>query len=165
VLLAEIHTLARELAAKGQRWDLLKPNGEPYLSRYVLAGTSPAEDSPDQNSIWLHHLISADIDPWEHDHPFDGWATVLHGGYVERRDGQLVGRRAGDINRVGLGEFHRIESVQPETWTMFCATKTNGRGWGFKIRGYWVHWREAKADGLIKTSDWVRVDENGATTR
>jgi hypothetical protein len=161
VLLADIHDLARDLARAGKRWDLLKPSGEPYLARYVMAGTTPAKDSPDENSIWLHHLISPDIDEWEHDHPFEGLSVILHGSYIEQRGDQRVVRRAGNINRVRLGEFHRIDSVEPETWSMFFASKTDGRTWGFNIGSEWVQWKEAKDAGLIKTSDWVRVDENG----
>ncbi len=161
MLLSEIHELARDLAAAGKRWDLVKPSGAPYLARYVLAGTTPAKDSPDDNSIWLHHLISPDLDPHTHNHPFEGVSVILHGSYIEQRGMGCTVRRAGEINRIKLGEFHRIDYVEPETWTMFYASRTSGRTWGFDIRGEFVQWKQAKDKGLIKTSDWVNVNERG----
>lgn len=124
-------------AALNLRVRLIRINGEPYLERYSLVRARrwfPFE-------IYLHRFLSADGDRELHTHPWR-WACgiPLCGGYIEERlaawcvdplrriEHRLV--RVGTINRITGLDFHRIEQVWPDTWTLFIHHRDR-HPWGF----------------------------------
>lgn len=101
---------------------LIKPGGQPYLERYHVLALG-------QWRVYLHRFHAPD-GQGHHDHPF-GWslAIPLCGGYLEERvrhldpfAGPVIRHRRmfpGRPNRIRAGDFHRIASVKPGTWTLF----------------------------------------------
>lgn len=113
-------------------------------------------------SIRLHHIRLPDPDRHLHDHPWNARTVILSGGYTEVRPldpvahadskalfdriglpaptGTLFDRTVGDTCRLRFGEYHRIVSVKPDTWTMFITGRYRGT-WGFLVDGVKVQWR------------------------
>lgn len=111
---------------------LIGREGQPYLERYFLFQAFGL-------TAYLHRFVDADGDLELHDHPFDAMAVVLAGRYVEevpRRfslsEGILCRKRAiRFFNWIPSRRAHRIDSLQPETWTLFVHNRRKGRTWGF----------------------------------
>lgn len=121
------------LRALGYRTKVITKNGSPYMRRVYLI-ERPRFD------LLLHHLCQPDADRWLHDHPWWFLAIVLQGGYIEQRTtrtGELRTHRVRHVNFVGRRTFHRIETVEPDTWTLVLT------GHRHRIWGYRVPWTEA----------------------
>lgn len=138
--------------------------GELYMERFWLFNPYPpgGQSGADQPwwkfpiSIRLHHICLPDPDRHLHDHPWNARTVILRGGYSEVRpfelpfvlsrigipppEGALHVRAAGDTVAIGFGEYHRIVSVQPDTWTLFITGRYRGT-WGFSVDGVKVPWR------------------------
>lgn len=109
---------------------IIESGGKPYMYRVFLF------------RVWgwncyLHHFVSADAERWLHDHPFNGFAFVLTGSYVEERllslswpSTNTETRRVGWFNYVDGNCFHRILKPAPHTWTLFLHGP-KFKGWGF----------------------------------
>lgn len=123
--------------------------GERYLERYWLAQWGGM-------TAYLHRFVARDADEWVHDHPWS-WsvAIVLTGGYLEERLRWFDPRmgwakrfrwlRAGRINMIRGGDFHRILEAHPETWTLF------------------IHGRRVKSWGFLKYIKFKHVPHTGVT--
>lgn len=101
-------------------------SGAPYLERYSLA--------PD---VYLHRFIGSDEAGLFHNHPWDESASLmLWGGYVEERldvaANEVTRRRydPGSVNTIGPDDYHRVDLVDEEAWTLFLAGRPN-QSWGF----------------------------------
>lgn len=133
-------------------------DGVLYMERLWLFNPYPATGgSGADRSIWqfpisirLHHICEPDQDRHNHDHPWHARTIVARGGYDEDRiveftsDGAVTAtfeRRAGDTATLRFGEYHRITSVQPDTWTIFITGRYRGI-WGFLVDGVKVPWRQ-----------------------
>lgn len=111
----------------------------PYLTRTLFPRVG------DVRPI-LHYIHRPDADPHLHNHP---WKTaefvVLTGGYTEERlvDGRPVERtlRPGDSNRLDAETFHRVSSIEPDTWT-FGIVGERVQTWGFLVDGEIVPFHE-----------------------
>jgi len=149
ILIWLLHRCSRLL----RRRDIMREDGQLYLSRYRVFGWMPGDTRSYPFSIYLHRFHTPDYDPAPHNHPWK-WARslILTGGYVEcieRRTGTstgtsgLVERRPWTVNQISADTFHVVEELRGrETWTLFLAgPKTSA--WGFWVagRGY-VPWRE-----------------------
>lgn len=132
-----------------------------YMARYRLdLGPLPL------GRVYLHNLVREDNDDAPHDHPhgddqkaFD--TRILSGGYTEEmpteryldifkprmygphsRDLELHTRKAGEGVRHPPNGFHRIVSVQENTWTLVVLGPKR-KSWGFYPAGKpWVPWWE-----------------------
>jgi hypothetical protein len=132
-----------------ERWALRHPDGTPYLTRTVLAGVD-CLDTHDPACLvheFIHEIHSPDSDPDMHDHPW-AWAVavVLSGGYREARPGEnglpwTRTYRAGDLNVLRPGDYHRITAVEPGTRTHFIAGREIS-DWGFLVNGVHVPHRD-----------------------
>jgi hypothetical protein len=137
------------------RWAFTIGIGDsPYLTRVMLPwrvlGIQP----------YLHHMHRADADRDLHNHPF-AWAfsIVLCGSYDERRlvdDAEdcrnlyaastgvapnevglehfVVHRRIRWFNLLTRDDYHKIERLHGEVWTLFV-TGPRVQDWGFLVRG------------------------------
>ena len=117
-----------------------------YMRRWVLR-------VPGGRALRVHHIRRPDKDAELHDHPFAFWSLVLWGWYREERpaagESPTPGggrvhriRVAGDLDRLGAAEPHRITHVHPRgCWTLVLTTR-RVREWGFWTAGGWTHWRE-----------------------
>jgi hypothetical protein len=145
--LREIHRCIEHLPRK----TFCGENG-PYLTRYVL-GALP------QFSVYYHQFHRADEDREFHNHPW-AWAqaTILHGGYVEERLGAdlqvaTTTYKVGDINVLEPATFHRVASIEEDTWSII-KVGPKVQDWGFKGQsGLFTPWREfVESKGLIPLS-------------
>lgn len=124
-------------------------DGSLYMARYWLFNAYPAtgQSGADRKpwrlplSIRLHNIVRPDMDRHNHDHPFNARSIILRGGYVEERDGVLIERKAGTTSTLKFGEYHKIISVQPDTWTIFITGRHRGT-WGFLVEGVKVPWKQ-----------------------
>lgn len=108
-------------------------DGSPYLERYLVGRWRGMV-------AYLHHFVRGDAEPWLHDHRWK-WsiAIVLRGSYVEERWSYLCPaaglvtsrRRVRMFNLIRPKDFHRIVSVEPNTWTLFIHAPRSNKGWGF----------------------------------
>jgi hypothetical protein len=112
------------------RWYLFG-RGRPTM----LDGTSPFDmwGNPKVGAVWpavswsiyLHRFHRGDVDRELHSHPWK-WAVslVLVGGYIEERrtvDGRIETKviGPGSINRLRATDFHRVDLIDGEAWTLF----------------------------------------------
>lgn len=119
-----------------RRSKVITKNGMPYMRRVYL-------HDGDHFSVLLHNICQPDADRWLHDHPWWFVAIVLRGGYTQQRttrNGTSKVSRVRRVNIVGRRTFHRIETVQPDTWTL-VVTGCRRRIWGYR-----VPWTEATPD-------------------
>jgi hypothetical protein len=138
---------------RSPRWAFLKKmvipcqGGEVYLVRYRLI------DTP-WFGVYLHDIQEPDHDYDPHDHPWNFISVILRGGYIEKVwPMPWVHLGAGSYRRRWLRWSwlamdtclaHRIEEVQPGTWSLILRGKRT-RVWGFHTQGGFVPWMEYKA--------------------
>lgn len=134
------------LLERATRYDILQPDGSPYITRWVLWGRPSLGDTdfepPTATSCYIHEIHSADSDRHLHDHPW-AWAhsTILAGGYTEKRRGhtfqalQYTHYSAGDLVQLRARHWHCIQSVLPGTVTLFLAGP-RVQDWGFLVDGH-----------------------------
>ena len=148
----------------------------PYLSRYYLIGRpwmrdgsepidelgSPRRDAVFRTGVhvYLHHFHRSDEDRALHNHPWQ-WSRslILAGGYIEERRGpdDLVRRRVvrpGAWNTIDGDDFHRVDLIENDCWSLFIAGPKHGRSWGFwdRVTGKFLPWREFIAS--IRGPSW-----------
>jgi len=142
----------------------------PYLSRYYLVGAPHMPDGsepidrfgnpkpeaifPPGWGLYLHHFHRSDDDVALHNHPWT-WARalILAGGYLEERRMRHPSatcdmvmpflRRPGSWVRVDADDFHRVDLLERDSWSLFLAGPKVSE-WFFWDRetGETVHWRE-----------------------
>jgi hypothetical protein len=118
-----------------------------YMNRWWLFNGDNAGDNikPHPWFPWsarVHQILRRDLFPEPHDHPVNARTFILKNHYVEERDEGLYWREAGDSAAIKFGEFHNIVHVPPDgVWTLFILGPKKG-GWGFRINGVKVPWRE-----------------------
>jgi hypothetical protein len=116
-------------------------------------------------NFMLHHFHRGDEDRELHNHPWR-WALsiILAGGYLEERRVLARGRkqpcqtcrdgastscyvikmrkvRPGRVNLIRADDFHRVQLLGPDCWSLFVAGPKTG-GWGFWDRktGRYTPW-------------------------
>ncbi len=105
----------------------------------------------DASRFRINHLLEPDLKhPWCHNHPWDFcWGLILNGGYTHEyhdvEDGAATELRQqsfkpGDVNFMLNNRYHRIVSLEPNTYTLFFWGPDNDRGAGLK---YWINGRGA----------------------
>lgn len=107
-------------------------DGSPYIDRTLFPRVLG-------HRVMLHKIWRADEDPWLHNHP---WRTarflIVSGGYAERRlvNGLTVHRqlRPGDVNTLDSATYHRVDHVEPNTWTLGLIGE-RCQDWGFMVGG------------------------------
>ena len=130
-----------------------KKTGEPYLTRWKLVRCHWFR-------IFVHRIYAPDQDRDLHNHPWPfAFAIILRGGYEERWVGEDSGYRRRryfykpfSINLLTPDCYHRIEKVEPNTWTLFVAGPRSRR-WGFLKNGT-DHVDATEYLGLPKDHDW-----------
>ena len=137
--MAALQSALGELPRNDRAWSyVIGTGGVPYITRTLLprvAGRRPM----------LHRIHRPDADAHLHNHP---WRTcrsfILSGGYTEERlvDGEVVRFRhgRGDINQLDARDFHRIDIVEPDTWSLLLVGE-RVQEWGFLVDGDVVPWR------------------------
>lgn len=152
--------------------------GKPYLQRYYLGTTSSGLD------MWVHRFLSCDPDRHLHNHPFEFHTMCLHGGYVEllktpfgivsnnlfARDLSVLNL---DFDRLkellifsgvnrGIGSWHRIAKVMPDTWTVLLVDRNNRVPfWYFEEDGEYVVNRGSGPDWFLNAKTRAEQAEIG----
>jgi hypothetical protein len=153
------------VASKVLTRTIRKSTGD-YLSRHYLFGAPTMPDgsypfdedgNPRKGIVWprwpfaiyLHHFHQSDSDGGElHSHP-QAWSVslILLGGYSEERlmGGEVVRRNfePGDVNILLASDFHRVDLLEKDAWTLFVAGPRVG-SWSFWNRhtNKFTPWRE-----------------------
>ena len=137
-----LESLARKLAIH-MREIPNRNTGDPYLTRYYLAGKMEAP------YVALHQFHDSDDDGALHDHPWPMLSLVLKGRYTEHTIKGPVVRRVGSLKVRGCKSFHSVE-IDPKhagnVWTL-CVMGPRLHEWGFlneegpwyvgEPRGFW----------------------------
>jgi hypothetical protein len=145
----------------------------PYLSRfYFFGGPRDPESAFDDKgnpvktvqwrelpfNVYLHKFHRSDADYAIHNHPWKwSFSIVLAGGYREERAwvGPWYGfypdsvktrkrvLRPGAVNFISRNDFHRVELIEEDAWTLFVAGPRTG-DWGFfdLAEKHYFPWRE-----------------------
>lgn len=136
-----------------------REGGSAYLSRWYIAGRGKDYDGGAKDiaapgllgrlpfNVFLHRFHRSDDDGALHNHPWS-WSVsfILAGGYSEeRRVGDEVVRREvrpWRINVIRRDDFHRVDLLEHDAWTIFVASPKVGT-WHFWDRGtkQRAHWR------------------------
>lgn len=148
--------------AKRTPYTHIKKNGSLYMARYWLFNPYALEPEERWRQPWwrkvlpsirVHHIAQPDTDRAAHDHPWTARTIILKGGYNETRVVDDVGHVIQDFDRIegetaslSFGEYHQINVVLPDTYTLFITWKYQGT-WGFLVNGKKVPWREYLSAG------------------
>ena len=99
-----------------------------YLERFTLLKIGRLH-------IQIHNILSKDVTPFQHTHPYSYISIILSGGYVEKvRETFLTHYKGGIIFRKSTTP-HRITSVLPGTKTLFITWITKDKLWRFQAFG------------------------------
>jgi len=85
--------------------------------------------------VYLHKFLSSDPDRGWHCHPWV-WAAsrILDGSYMQSSpegSGLPLCLRAGDLNILREGDYHRVLLMTRVVWTLFWHGPKHGRSWHF----------------------------------
>jgi hypothetical protein len=154
MMLRFLHWLSARLVRR-----VISGHDGPYLTRHKIFGWMPGDQRRWPLSVYLHRFHRPDEDrEAPHSHPWK-WAVaiVLAGGYTEKR---LAGflpasktavsrrRRLGplSINVIRADDYHLIEELHGETWTLFIAGPKVAT-WFFWVQGRGpVPWKQHLQD-------------------
>lgn len=119
-------------------------------------------------TVFLHRFVCSDEDDELHNHPWDRSVSfILAGGYEEERRvpattpvlhsygpvtklvehdvWKVIVRRIRPFtfNHIGVGDFHRVDLLEKDAWTIFVTGKKM-QTWGFwdRYTGKFLQWRE-----------------------
>ena len=123
-----LYRLTDRLAEPRVIWD--RAGLSPYLSRWYLYGSRPGVERTGPVAVFLHRFHRGDDDMELHSHPW-AWslAIILAGGYKEERRIHAFGRswvtlrtwRPGDINFIRGEDYHRVDLLEDDSWSLFIA--------------------------------------------
>lgn len=132
----------------------LGENGD-YLHRYFVIRTPWI-------SVYLHRFLRSDADKELHNHMWSGLSLILSGAYREEKLCTTVAHaevvttlhKAGRFNHIGKDDFHRVDLLSPEVWTLFIVGKKQRDDWGFidRYTMKYVPWRDfvLARDGFVQ---------------
>ena len=82
--------------------------------------------------IRVQNILSEDKTPFLHTHPYAYLSIMLSGGYTEQLEDRKVVRKRWSFAFRSSKTFHRIDSVEPNTKTLFITWKTKSYDWKLK---------------------------------
>lgn len=136
--------------------EIVSQMGKVHFRRYRLLSTP-------WFNIYIHHILSSDLDVDPHDHPFSFHSLILKGAYQElckyepyfdegfhcckHYAGQVVVHKAEDA--------HKITLLTPDVWTL-VVTSGRTRDWGYRLSdGTWVQHQEYRRLKNSKEEEYV----------
>lgn len=126
--------------ARGRPCKVIYSGETPYLIRIYMSHDERG------GRTYLHKFLTSDGERWLHNHPFHAETEILSGGYVEERIKILchiepgvykLWHTEGEAFAITGDTFHRIVSVEPNTWTLF-KHGPHYKYWGF------LEWSDGK---------------------
>ena len=82
--------------------------------------------------LYVHQILKADEDMFEHTHPWNLATLILRGSYVEFSQGAITLRRPGHFAYRKHDVPHKIGAVNQPTWTLALAIGSRKK-WGYKM--------------------------------
>lgn len=153
-MIERLARIAKLLARHLPRKTLYGVTG-PYLTRYRILETKPLR-------IFIHQFHRSDEDEELHNHPWGrAISLILSGGYDEEQRVRGSDRvascrfRPGTINIIDAEDFHRVDLLDDEVWTLIVAGRRI-QDWGFWDRhtGRYTQWETfVRARGQEPISD------------
>lgn len=110
--------------------------GRPYLTRIYLTPSTGALGRwwrARFRGRFLHCFHMSDPDGL-HNHPWrDARSLILRGAYCEERRGYWTTRIfwPGMTNVLNENDWHRVDLMSDEVWTLFSPGAKHGKGWCF----------------------------------
>jgi hypothetical protein len=161
---SSLEKFSTRLADKDMR-SLIPRDGLPYLYRAYLEGGDTPDGEP---GLFLHKFVASDDENLLHCHPWR-WSVsfILSGRYREIRsqhdprfatslhevvleDTTTQRLEPGDTNFIGMKDFHSVEILTPEVWTLFLHGPRAAQ-WGFVKKTPRV--RQTIAISQVRTKD------------
>jgi hypothetical protein len=119
----------RFMVARGRKMTLADTWGTVIIHKYCLLWRETSETGVKARkkgawpNVYLHHFVwphkESPDGPASHNHVGSTLSILLRGRYTELYDGKQLDRTPGSINVVRWPKTHKIEWVQPDTWTIF----------------------------------------------
>ena len=159
-------SLLNKLLNKLEKKTILNRDGSIYLERYYILH-SKYKWIP---GVYLHKFLSSDEDVELHSHPWGlSISLLLSGRYLESRrmngynNSFYIKSRiysTGDFNAIRSDNFHRVELITPNVWTLFLSGNKEHE-WGFwdRVTTKYTQWEEFKNNksnlgSTINELDW-----------
>lgn len=111
-------------------------------------------------AVRVHEIVASDDDRALHDHPWDYWSLILHGGYTEISSAGRVWYGPGSFIRHKAEHRHRLRLERPRhpafpnayvltgppvpCLTLFVMFRKR-QSWGFFVDGEKINWRDYRA--------------------
>jgi hypothetical protein len=108
-----------------------------YLHRFFVIRTR-------WRSVFLHRFLRSDEDREFHDHMWSGRSVILDGAYREEKTHVVTNNGIRyrtpievhtydrwSMNTIRTGDFHRVDLLTPEVWTLFIVGPKVQDDWGF----------------------------------
>ena len=89
-------------------------------------------------NLFLHKIEKADDDKHPHDHPWNFFSLILHGGYVERIGDSVYVRRPGSFSYKNCTKCHRVLALLGKAVYTLVFTFGEKRTWGYQTPTGWV---------------------------
>jgi len=124
-----------------------------YLSRWYVFGSGEGVERTGPLAIYIHKFHRGDDDKELHNHPWR-WSVslILAGGYREERRFSMFDRHwvhirtvlPWTLNLIRGDDYHRVDLIEHDAWSLFFAGPRLGVDWGFWNRhsGETTPWRE-----------------------
>lgn len=111
-------------------------------------------------NVYLHHIGAPDPGRALHNHPWVFWSFVVRGGYTEQVSPAgswkaCLRQRRWSLHKMPLSSWHRIISVEPNTWTLIVTGPARQK-WGFDTPEGFVPHGEYEFAGLATQDNEAR---------
>lgn len=126
------------------RLQIIGTDDDVYIARFFLHHVETDLETGklmSGDSAFLHRIVRPDQSPHLHSHPWMFRTRILSGGYREETNDGFDAWGTGQNLTRFAESFHRIASVDPDTWTI-VTTGPRINDWGFLVDGVVVPWRE-----------------------
>jgi len=88
-------------------------------------------------SVYIHNIYRADEDKYMHDHPWNYWAMILKGGYIEQVKNGFNTKLPGSFGFKKAENCHKIHHIIKPTTTLFITFRRR-RDWGYHTENGWI---------------------------
>lgn len=147
-------------------YTVCREGGIPYMTRYYLLGGPRRKAKWFPFNLYLHCFHTSD-EPVPHNHPWKkAWSLILRGEYLEFRPAtgnyvkdyieqlpRVKEFRPGMVNSLEADDFHFVELITDEVWTLFLSGPRVQR-WGFNTE-----------HGFMDSEEYIKTKPGAKTTR
>lgn len=114
---------------------------EDYMIRFFLWGSKGEGDNG--RGLRLHIIKGSDSARMFHNHPYNFHSLLIRGAYIEHTPDNVKRYHAGNINRKGIEDWHRLEIDRPVWSLVWCGPRRQDWGfWSGKVGDPYIPWRD-----------------------